>query len=136
MWRLEPPAASGRGSVGHAPEPEDGSASHRGHGRAAQLTHARQPHHGPRREVVVFEDGEKGEQEPRAGQHPAAASLALLFTSYFVHTLGMQYLSEIFRSLCGKNCVSHDIFGAMAIRRLFIVVAEAPVGSQAPVSVT
>ena len=85
MWRLEPPAACGRGSVGHAPEPEDGSASHRGHGRAAQLTHARQPHHGPRREVVVFEDGEQGEQEPRAGQHPTAASLALLFTSYFVH---------------------------------------------------
>ena len=85
MWRLEPPAASGRGSVGHAPEPEDGAASHRGHGRAAQLTHARQPHHGPRREVVVFEDGEEGEQEPRAGQHPTAVSLALLFTSYFVH---------------------------------------------------
>ena len=85
MWRLEPPAASGRGSVGHAPEPEDGSASHRGHGRAAQLTHARQPHHGPRREVVVFEDGEEREQEPRAGQHPTAVSLALLITSYFVH---------------------------------------------------
>ena len=134
MWRLEPPAACGRGSVGHAPEPEDGAASHRGHGGAAQLTHARQPHHGPGGEVVVFEDGEEGEQEPRAGQHPPADSLALLFTSYFVHFWRAILVRHFWLALRQKLCF-YAILGAITLRRLFIFVADTPVRSQAPVSV-